>query len=482
MKHEIAKIGELSPDARIRMNTQTLFGVIDGLKDDDKTIYYGLQYDDKDPKLIEGVTTLDLRPTGARREEVRGPMGRGVFHQAQYRVGEISTIDDVQEPYYAWLPTFPSGSSDEPVINEVRLLQDTGFRALNTGNITSSLLEGIDSLEEHLCLIDAVKSRDMRVTKELQRRVKILGGRAILSILDSEWKGGSDRPRANVALQEIFETMANVDKKVERSLQGRAISVILHTLPYDLDKKIDIAKRDDVLDTLKFGLESGLFPRESRIYSRFLLHPAVYQDPYFVKYLESTLERKNVNRQGSKSILGTERETAAHDIMAAMLYAKVMDPDRSGNASERTRSVIRNQRLIRHFVRDRKVFDPFFQLADDLGYAEATGKEKEHIGRDRKDNIMKYYEITEAFKFILAEIEKDQPSEESAKLDDSKVRSMKHILLPRAEQRMHDMHIVADVANEAFDGKLAKQTGTDVADTARNKKLAKAIVEQGAVK
>ncbi len=448
---------ELPPDVRIRHNTEILFGVIDAIPDSESTTFYSLQYADADPTLVEGVTTLDLHPTGARRQEVRGPNGRAKFHQAQYIVGEISTSAETPEPYFAWLPTFPSDAFEQPIINEIQLEQSTGYQALTTGNITKSLLSGIESLEEHLCLIDAVQSRDMRVTKELQGRIQLLGGRAILSILNEEWRSGSDKPHARVALQDIFETMANVDRKVQRSLQGRALSIILQTLPSDFDKQIDIAKRDDVLETLKFALESGLFPNESRMFNRFLLHPTVYQDPFFVDYLEKTVERSAVNRPGSKNIFGVERETAAHDIMTSMIYAKVMDPERSGEATEHARSMVRDRRLIRQSVREKSAFNAFFNLADTLGYEEYSGKDEGNIRRDRKNQIRKHYEIIEAFRFIMAEVEKDQPGEESTTLDESCVRSIESILLPRAEQLMINLRAVANAANQVLDMQRAKE-------------------------
>ncbi len=419
-------------------NCERMFDVLGAHEADDAVEYYNAIWDETTPGLIAEVSTYKLEPTGARRRELRGPAGRGKFRESQFMVTESQ--NDAQQAYYAWLPTVASGALETPRIDNKALEEATSLRKLTGANVMSTLIKSAETLEDFVYLLRAAAEHGIKVDDELKKQTQRIGGRAILGILTQHWDNEIDKPEFREELGAVFNSLVDTDSSVTAALQGRVVTIILQSLPAKLNQDLKSDFADVTVDTLKYTLESGLLPHEPRIFNRFLLHPAVQQDPHFLKYLSGVVADKRYNRPNSRNILGEHREIIAHDFIAISLYTRSTELEESSELKTKLLSTLTERRLLRAGVKGSDSFVYLFALADSLGYIANSDRQADEILRDRRDYLMEFEEINKVFEYILSLISAEQPNLENDELDTLRLTSLRQILEPRVTQVRDSLH------------------------------------------
>jgi len=419
-------------------NAGRLFGLFNRLhesQDDPTTTYYRVTWNPEDDTRIAEVTTMQLTPTGARRQESFAPDTRGQFAQAQFIATEHSDTQPEPSERYLWCYTGNRSPLSPALPQSSRMVSDHGYIELSTPNIINTLASGLEGVDNHIQLIDEVNKRGIGVDKKVAKRMRRITYKLLHEALEGQDEVTITAPEYGGKLFEAVHYLHDADPDEAKKLRSQIVSRLLQRLPRrwgNYEPTDDQAHQEaEVLDTFESAFQQGVLPKTSNILNRVMLHHSMYRRPYMTVLLHDAILNGH-HKSSNESVLGVHREIFTHTFIVSTLDSRMhaLGEQTSETATDIKQVVGRTHSQLFREARRGVSFVFLFNLAERLGY-EST----ENPGitpRELHNNpVQRLYEIGRTFDYILAKIDEVHPEHAEPGLNIQRHEIVEAVLEPR---------------------------------------------------
>lgn len=283
--------------------------------------YYSAIWDEREAGRMTSLTSLVVKPTGARKQELYGE-----FYKAQFEVTHCA--QDGSESYeFIWAATGAQRRGQKIAPNQEAFARDYGYQPLRITNVVKTLTDRARTLDDTAFLLRSLKGRTgvSMASPYIANLVNTFTGDFTyrdFASLDPSLEAGD--MTTNVGkLFDLLRMAQDFGQDVPKSTQGFLVSRLLRSVA-DRRLKSDPSglNSQEALEILEAALDQDVIT-SSNIKQRVLGFTPMYRYPSAVERMHEYLQDPKNNR-GPKNVVGVARATFAAGFVMARLREEVL--------------------------------------------------------------------------------------------------------------------------------------------------------------
>jgi hypothetical protein len=274
--------------------------------------YYSVSWDQQEPGRITSLTSLTVRATGARKQELHGE-----FYQAQFEVTHRG--QDGSASYdFIWAETGAQRRGNPIIPNQAAFARDYGYQPLRITNVAKMLADRVKTMDDCTFLLRSLKDRtgismaSSYIANTVNTFTSDFAHRDFTSLKTGDMTENVSK------LFELLREAQGFGQDVPKSTQGFLVSRLLRAVA---NKQADSdpagLNPQEALDILGAALDQNVITSPHAKQRVFGSTP-IYQYPSSVERMHEYLEDPKYNK-GPKNIVGVERVTFAAGFVMARL-------------------------------------------------------------------------------------------------------------------------------------------------------------------